>query len=99
MLSSLIAILAATAAASTAAPPASNEAVSSPPPVTQEAADDSDKVVCRYDAETGTRFKTRTCHTKGEWKDMNERAEEMMRQQRARQGLGVTQSNPMGASQ
>lgn len=34
-----------------------------------------DRLVCRYDARTGTRFKTRVCHTRGEWDAIAESAQ------------------------
>jgi hypothetical protein len=30
------------------------------------------KVVCRYEQKTGSRFQTRTCHTNKEWDEMRE---------------------------
>src|SRR5436190_1198135 len=32
----------------------------------------NNKVVCRYEQDTGSRFQTRTCHTNKEWDEMRE---------------------------
>ena len=33
---------------------------------------DGDVIVCKVEAKTNTRFGTRTCHTRGEWKFISE---------------------------
>lgn len=30
----------------------------------------ADRIVCKYEARTGTRFKKHICHTRGEWERM-----------------------------
>ena len=82
------ALAAGDASASTTAP--------SPPPKASNNALDPDKVICRQEADTGSRFEKRICHTRAQWDEMSAHAQEMQRQNSQRAGLGVTQSNPMG---
>ena len=35
-------------------------------------ADDGDKMICKYRAQTGTRFKTKVCKTAAQWEEMAE---------------------------
>ena len=52
-------------------------------PVTaSEAAQSSDesKLVCKGEAKTGTRFKTRTCHTKAEWEEIRQQHQRDLRE-------------------
>lgn len=52
--------------------PPSPAPVAPAPAATAVAASDDDKMVCKSSAQTGTRFKVRTCRTKAEWAAMRE---------------------------
>jgi len=71
-------LLDAQAAGTTVAPAAS--AVSAPS--AKPASADDDKVVCKNEQVTGTRFSTRTCHTKHDWAQIEQDSrDELMNQQ------------------
>lgn len=40
----------------------------------EKKADDSGKMICKYQAKSGTRFKTKTCRTKAHWDEVSENA-------------------------
>jgi invasion protein IalB len=81
----MIAILAAVLldaqpAAATAAPSATP--ASAPAATPAKAADDDDKVICKSQKVTGSRFSTRICHTKHEWAQIEKDSrDELMDQQ------------------
>lgn len=53
---------------------------------------DADTVVCKVEAKTNTRFGTRTCHTRTEWKVISEQ-----NRRAAREALGQgLQDSPCG---
>jgi hypothetical protein len=61
--------------------PSSTPASATAPPKAAEAADD-DKVVCKSQQVTGTRFSTRICHTKHDWAQIEKDSrDELMDQQ------------------
>ncbi len=62
------------------------------PPVKK--APDPNRVVCRDEPDTGSRFNKRTCMTQAQWDDRTAKAEELQRVNSQRAGLGVTQSAP-----
>lgn len=41
---------------------------------------DSDKVICRKEAEVGSRFATKRCHTAAQWAEMRRRSRELVEQ-------------------
>jgi hypothetical protein len=50
-------------------------AAPSPPPK-----GDADKVTCRKEAETGSRFARKRCHTGAQWAEMRRRSRELVEQ-------------------
>ncbi len=49
-----------------------------------------DTVVCKYDAQTGTRFPTRVCHTKAQWDKMARDARDFINGNAGHFGCGKT---------
>ena len=82
MLASVIALMAAALAAGSDGQSQTNQAESTPAVSTPapRPADDPDKVVCRSEEVTGSRFKRRVCHTRSEWDQMTAKADDAMRQ-------------------
>jgi hypothetical protein len=50
---------------------------SSPPPPSKSK---SDKVICRKEAEVGSRFARKRCHTAAQWAEMRRRSRELVEQ-------------------
>ncbi len=40
-----------------------------------ETSDDGDRIICRRYAQTGTRVRTKVCHTASQWKQIRDRAQ------------------------
>ncbi|MBL6936442.1 MAG: hypothetical protein ISR49_01300 [Alphaproteobacteria bacterium] len=57
-------------------------------PATTPATNVDDTVTCRYEAETGSNFKKRICHTQREWKQMTTDAHDLMDRLDTHGGLG-----------
>lgn len=53
--------------------------------------DNPDRVICKREAATGTRFTKRVCHTAREWEQMRQDARDVMQQGQSHQ------SNPSGS--
>jgi hypothetical protein len=69
--------------------------LSAPPPVApstvaEAKTADADTVVCKYDAQTGTRFPTRICHTKSQWDKMARDARDYINSNAGHFGCGKT---------
>jgi hypothetical protein len=68
-------------------PPAATSAI---PPATvpaaapaKVAADDEDKIVCKKQETTGSRFATRICHTKAQWVQIEKDSRDMLSDQQS----------------
>ncbi len=96
-MSPLVLVMAAALAAGDASTPApsANPAPETAPQAARSMSDPN-RMVCKTEAVTGSRFEKRICRPKADWDDMTARAEEMQRVNNQRTGMGVTQSNPMG---
>ena len=65
--------LSALLAATCVAPAAAQQMISSPSDnIVVTGQEYNNKVVCRYEQDTGSRFQKRTCHTNKEWDDIRE---------------------------
>ena len=65
---------------------------------TSNPAADPDKVVCREEAETGSRFTKRVCHTNAEWAQMQAAAERTQDQIRNKSGMESHATSPFGGN-
>ena len=96
-MSPLVLVMAAALAAGDASTPAPS---ANPAPDTGRPAaksmSDPDRVICKTEAITGSRFEKRICRTRLEWDQMTQRAEEMQRINAQHAGAGMTQSNGLG---
>jgi hypothetical protein len=57
--------------------------------------DDPDKVICRSQPVTGSRFIKRVCHTRAEWAQMDAQVQEMERQMREHSAITGHASSAM----
>ena len=64
-----------------------------PMPVGEEPGDLQNKMVCKSEASTGSRFQTRTCHTNREWSEIREQNMRVMSEMNRPQ-LSSDSSNP-----
>jgi hypothetical protein len=74
-----------------AAPPPKPAASAAPSAPAAKPADDPDKVVCREEPVTGSRFTRRICMTKAEWDDHEKQSHDLMNhldQQSGAAGVG-----------
>ncbi len=81
------------------ATPATSTSTSQPDagkPSATASANPQDRVICKREAITGSRFEKRICMTKAEWGEEERRTEEFER--RLGQKPDVPQSNPMGGT-
>jgi hypothetical protein len=75
-------LLDAQPAGATVAPSATASSAPAATPAKAVAADDDDKVVCKSQQVTGTRFSSRVCHSKRDWAQIEKDArDELMDQQ------------------
>jgi hypothetical protein len=73
-----------------AAPPPVAPSTIAPSTVAEAKTADADTVVCKYDAQTGTRFPTRICHTKLQWDKMARDARDYINSNAGHFGCGKT---------
>jgi hypothetical protein len=75
-------LLDAQAAGAVVSPSATEVSAPAPTPGKTVAVNDEDKVVCKSEQVTGSRFSTRICHTKHEWAQIEKDSrDELMDQQ------------------
>ena len=74
-------------------PSAATEATQPAPP---SADDDLNKVVCRTEEVTGSRFNRRVCMTKAQWRDKEQKAQDFEHMLDSKQGLSGPVQGPMG---
>lgn len=65
------------------------------PPASATAQDDQDKIVCRTEAETGSRFTKRICLTKAQMDERDRRLAEYERQRQNMAGMASHSTNAM----
>jgi hypothetical protein len=92
----LLSLTMAAAVAGAAAPSPGNSPPSAPAPASHSAkpADDPDKMICRDEPITGSRFTRRVCMTKSQWDQLTAEAARMRRQTEETTGLGGGGSSP-----
>jgi len=66
------------------------------PTSTSAATDDSDKVVCRNEPITGSKFTRRICATRAQWRRQEENAQEFEHTLDSKSGLSGNMSSPLG---
>ena len=79
MLGALMAILAAATATLDSAPATPTPETSPAPAAKSKAVRDPNKVICRAQPITGSRFTRDVCLTRQQWDEQNARSEQMMR--------------------
>ena len=98
-MSPLVIVLAVALAAADASAPAPS--VSQKPDKTQASGEqqlDPNRIVCRKEEVTGSRFEKRVCMPQSEWDQMTASAQRGAQINNQRAGMGETQSNPMGGT-
>jgi hypothetical protein len=96
ILQALAALAVLAGADATQTPSGANAAATDAAPAKAPNAKDPDKVVCRTEAITGSRFLQRVCHTQAEWDEMHREAELMQRESNQRPANSATTGGGFG---
>jgi hypothetical protein len=78
VLAAALTMMAANDASHAVAAPPTPAASAAPPAPAANPKDDPDKVVCREEQVTGSRFTRRVCMTKSDWDDREKQSHELM---------------------
>ena len=90
-------IAAADASQVSASAPAGTASTSAAQPAgNNDARNDPQKIVCRSEAVTGSRFTKRVCQTRAAWEEETRQAEVFQRRSTEMTGLAGQSMNPMG---